>query len=166
MAPNSTRTVTWTTTDGTLTSSAVTTTIDLGQTYSLTTSKDTISAGAGADTIVAPTPKTLNSTDSINGGGGSNTLLLQGGGSFNLGTPKILSNIQTIDALGVVGGSTSVTLRNGLNGLTIAVGNGSLNKTFSVNASGSSSDTFLSLAGFRAADRERFRGDGRWPRCP
>jgi hypothetical protein len=54
-----------------------------------------------------------------------------------------LNNIQTIVAPGVAGGSTSITLRSGLNGLTIAVGNGSLNETFSVNASGSSSDTFL-----------------------
>ncbi len=157
---DSARTLTWTATAGTLTSAAVTSTIDLGQTYKLTSSKDTISAGVGADTIVAATPSTINSTDSINGGGGSNTLLLQGAGSFNLGTPKTLSNIENVTAPGVAGGTTSVTLRKGLNNLAIGVGSGVLNETFNVNASGSTGDTFLLTPDFGALTISNFAATG------
>ena len=71
-----------------------------------------------------------------------NTLLLQGAGSCNLGTPKTLSNIENVTAPGVAGGTTSVTLRKGLNNLAIGVGSGVLNETFNVNASGSTGDIF------------------------
>jgi hypothetical protein len=157
---DSARTITWTVTAGTLTSASLTSTIDLGQTYKLSTSKDTISAGVGNDTIVAPTPSTINSTDSLNGGGGSNTLLLQGAGTFNLGTPKTLNNIQNVNAPGVAGGTTSVTLRNGLNNLAIEVGSGVLNETFNVNAAGSTSDTFLLTPDFGALTISGFAATG------
>lgn len=157
---DSTRTISWTATSGALTSAALTNTINLGQTYTLTTSRDTIGAGAGNDTIVAPSPSTINTSDSINGGGGTNTLLLQGTGSFNLGAPKTLSNIQAIVAPGASGGSTSVTLRSGLNNLAVQVGGGSLNETFSVNAGGSSNDTFVMTPDFGKLTIANFAASG------
>jgi hypothetical protein len=126
----------------------VTSTIDVGQTYTLTSSRDTIAAGAGNDTIIAPSSSTLNSGDSLNGGGGSNTLILQGGGTFNLGTPRVLSNIQTIDVLGSTTASTNLTLRNGLNNLAVALGASGQTETFSVSATGSASDIFEMLSNF------------------
>ena len=77
---DSTRVLTWKATSGAQTSAAVTSTMDLGQTYTLTTAKDTISAGAGNDTIVAPSPRTLSSNDSINGSSSRFEYLVVAGG--------------------------------------------------------------------------------------
>jgi hypothetical protein len=145
---DSVRTVTWNVASGAQTSASVTSTIDVGQTYTLTTGRDTITAGAGNDTIIAPSPSTLNSGDSINGGGGSNTLILRGGGTFNLGTPRVLSNIQTIDVLGSTTASTNLTLRSGLNNLAVALGASGQTETFSVAATGSASDIFEILSNY------------------
>jgi hypothetical protein len=145
---DSVRAITWSAVSGAQTSASVTSTIAVGQTYTLTTSRDTISAGAGNDTIVAPSPSTLNSGDSINGGGGLNTLVLQGGGTFNLNTPKLLSNIQTVDVLGSTTTSTGLTLRSGLNNLAVALGAPGQAETFSITATGSASDIFEILSNY------------------
>jgi hypothetical protein len=145
---DSVRSVTWNVASGAQASASVTSTIDVGQTYTLTTSRDTITAGAGNDTIVVPSPGTLNTGDRINGGGGSNALILRGGGTFNLNTPSLLSNVQTIDVLGSTTKSTSLTLRNGLNNLAVALGAPAQTETFSVTATGSTSDIFEMLSNF------------------
>ncbi len=88
----------------------------VGQTFTLTTGKDTVAGGAGNNVIIAKT-NTLNSTDNINGGTGTtNTLELMGGGTFNLGLPATLAGIAFITAQeGQAATAQTVTLRAGLN---------------------------------------------------
>jgi hypothetical protein len=66
-------------------------------TFDLTKNVDTITGGAGNDTIIAASA-TLTSRDRIDGGGGSNKLALEGPGTFNLALPTTLTNIQAITA--------------------------------------------------------------------
>jgi hypothetical protein len=155
--------VSWQVSDGTQSSVAVTSTVAFGsgcsgQTYTLTTATDTISAGSGNDTIIAPSPSTLTSADSVNGGAGSNTLLLQGTGSYNL--PSTLSNIQTLSVPGVAGGTTSVSLSSSLDNLVIKIGQGVQNETFTVDASGSGNDTFVLTPNFGQLTINNFADSG------
>jgi hypothetical protein len=97
-----------------------------GTTYTLTTAAKIITGTSGNDIINAAT-NTLVARDSIDGGGGTNTLNLTGTGSFDLATPKTLTDIQTVTASETTAG-TSVTMRAGLN-VTVTVaahGSGSI----------------------------------------
>ncbi|HLZ85053.1 MAG TPA: N,N-dimethylformamidase beta subunit family domain-containing protein [Caulobacteraceae bacterium] len=92
-----------------------------GAIYTLTTGIDTITGGYGDDTVSAPAG-TLGPGDSINTGGGFDTLVLQGVGSFNLGVPKTLVNIDLIDVNeaqastgALAAAQQALTLRAGLN---------------------------------------------------
>jgi serralysin len=90
-------------------------TVTPGQTFTLTTGKDTVAGGAANNTIIAKTA-TLTAGDSINGGTATNTLELQGGGTFNLAAPATLTNIAVITAQEGQGTTAqTVTLRAGLN---------------------------------------------------
>ncbi len=90
-------------------------TVTPGQTFTLTTGKDTFTGGAANNTIFAKTA-TLTATDNINGGTATNTLALQGGGTFNLAAPATLTNIAIITAQEGQGTTAqTVTLRAGLN---------------------------------------------------
>jgi hypothetical protein len=155
------RAVSWQVSDGTQSSVAVTSTVAFGsggQTYTLTTAKDTINGGAGDDTIIAPSPSTLTSNDNVDGGGGSNTLLLQGAGAYSL--PSSLHNIQTLSVSGVAGGTTSVNLPNSLDNLVIKIGQGVQNETFTVDASGSGNDTFVLAPNFGQLTIANFADSG------
>lgn len=89
--------------------------VPVGQTYTLTTKADTVSGGAGQNTIVAGTG-TLNHGDHIDGGSsGANVLELVGGGAFNLASPLQLVDIATVAAAeGASSARQTVTLRSGL----------------------------------------------------
>ena len=90
-------------------------TVTPGQTFTLTTGKDTVAGGPANNTIIAKTA-TLTATDSISGGTATNTLALQGGGTFNLSAPATLTNIAIITAQEGEGTTAqTVTLRTGLN---------------------------------------------------
>ncbi len=90
-------------------------TVTPGQTFTLTTGKDTVAGGPANNTIIAKTA-TLTATDSISGGTATNTLALQGGGTFNLSAPATLTNIAIITAQEGEGTTAqTVTLRAGLN---------------------------------------------------
>ncbi len=90
-------------------------TVTPGQTFTLTTAKDTVSGGASNNTVIAKTA-TLTTGDSINGGTATNTLALQGGGTFNLAAPTTLTNVAVITAQEGAGTTAqTVTLRAGLN---------------------------------------------------
>jgi len=117
---DSVRTITWQAANGSAISNMVTSTIDVGQIYRLTTGIDTIHAGAGNDIIIA-TNNTLNPGDVIDGGGGANTLELQGGGIFNLKAPTTLTDIQTVTAQESQTQLQFVFLRNGLNNVAVNV---------------------------------------------
>jgi hypothetical protein len=80
------------------TGTTATTTVQfVGTTYTLTAAPRTIAGTYANDTIVA-TNATLISPDHIDGGGGANSLTLSGGGTFDLGAPATLANIQTVSA--------------------------------------------------------------------
>jgi hypothetical protein len=101
---------------GTLAADTLTVTgtiISTGTTYTVPTAPLTITGTSGNDTFYAAAG-VLNSRDSIDGGGGTNTLNLLGGGSFDLGAPKVLTNIQTVTAQENAAGTT-VYMRDGLN---------------------------------------------------
>ena len=69
------------------------------ESYTLTAKVDKISGNTGANTITA-TNGTLTKNDSINGGTGSgNTLVLQGGGTFDLRAPSVLTGIGAVSAV-------------------------------------------------------------------
>jgi uncharacterized repeat protein (TIGR03803 family) len=120
---NLSRTISWQITDGTLTSSPVTSTVSVGETFTLTTGIDTVAGTPGKDLIVA-TAGTLSKKDVIDGGAGSNTLVLSGGGAFNLVSPKTLTNIQMVIATEGAGtAKPAITLRPGLNAV-VDVGTG------------------------------------------
>lgn len=53
-----------------------------------------------------------------------------------------------------------MTLRSGLNNLAVQVGGGSLNETFSVNAGGSSNDTFVMTPDFGKLTIANFAASG------
>ncbi len=98
----------------------------------LGTGTDSFTGGFENDTIVTVNVA-LNAADLINGGSGSNTLMLSGGGLFNLGALKALTNIQTVNAAegqaaggGVPNGVQIVTLRAGLD-VTVNVASGTPN---------------------------------------
>jgi hypothetical protein len=98
----------------------------------LGTGTDTFTGGFEDDTIITVNVA-LNVGDSINGGSGNNTLMLTGGGLFNLGGVKALTNIQTVDAAegqaaggGVPNSVQTVNLRAGLD-LTVNVASGTPN---------------------------------------
>jgi hypothetical protein len=102
----------------------------VGQNDTLTAAPTTIVGTAANDTITA-TNSTLISRDHIDGGGGTNTLVLSGSGSFDLGAPAQLINIQQVSATtgqapasgGGAGGVQTVYLRDGLNvTLNVAAG--------------------------------------------
>jgi hypothetical protein len=102
------------------------TVVSSGSIYTLTSAPTTITGTTGNDTIIAGS-NTLNSHDAINGGAGVNTLSLIGGGSFDLGAPKTLSNIGVVTAQESAGGTT-VYMRDSLN-VTLTVtpgGSGSI----------------------------------------
>jgi hypothetical protein len=112
------------------TGTTATTTVQfVGTTYTLTAAPKTITGGYGNDTIIA-TNATLISPDHIDGGGGTNSLELSGGGSFDLGAPATLTNIQTVSAAegqaptgsGMTGVQT-IYMRSGLN-VTLNVASG------------------------------------------
>ena len=94
---DSQRTISWQVSNGFTNSNAATSTVDVGQIYTLTTGVDTINAGAGND-IIDAAAGTLSSGDMINGGGGINDMVLQGAGIFNLAAPATLANIATVIA--------------------------------------------------------------------
>jgi hypothetical protein len=101
---------------GTLAADTLTVTgtiISTGTTYTVPTAPMTIAGTSVNDTIYA-TNGVLNSHDLIDGGGGTNTLNLLGSGSFDLGAPKVLTNIQTVAAQENAAGTT-VYMRDGLN---------------------------------------------------
>ena len=84
----------------------------IGQTFTLTTGKDTV--GSSVNTIIAKT-NTLSSGDQITPAPNS-TLELVGGGTFNLTLPTTLTNIEYITAQEGEGATAqTVTLRAGLN---------------------------------------------------
>ena len=90
-------------------------TVTPGQTFTLTTGKDTVAGGPANNTIIAKTA-TLTAGDNINGGTATNTLALQGGGTFNLAAPATLTNVAVITAQEGQGTTAqTVTLRAGLN---------------------------------------------------
>jgi len=113
---------------GVLTQETITVTgtiVPAGVIYTLTSAPITIAGGVGNDTVVVKNAM-LNSHDSINGGGGTNTVQLSGPGSFDLGAPALLANIQTVVATeGQAGGAGSqiVYMRNAAN-LTLNVTSG------------------------------------------
>ena len=93
---------------------------------------DSFTGGFENDTIVTASAA-FNAADSINGGSGTNTLMLSGGGTFNLGALKALTNIQTVNAAegqaaggGVPNGVQIVNLRAGLD-VTVNVASGTPN---------------------------------------
>ena len=99
--------------------------IAAGATYAVGGAPMTITGGGGNDTITAKNA-TLNSHDSIDGGGGTNTLVLSGPGSFDLGAPAVLANIQVVSAAeGQSGGAglQTIYMRNGAN-MTVNVASG------------------------------------------
>jgi hypothetical protein len=101
---------------GTLATDTLTVTgtiISTGTTYTVPTAPLTIAGTSGNDTIYA-TAGVLNSHDLIDGGGGTNTLNLLGAGLFDLGAPKVLTNIQIVTAQENAAGTT-VYMRDGLN---------------------------------------------------
>jgi Ca2+-binding RTX toxin-like protein len=118
------------------------------------TNSDTINLGAGNDTVtLGSANEVVNSgggnntffvasntdTAQINGGTtGKNTLVLQGGGTFNLGNSKGLSNIQTIDAQ--EGSSSTKQVLDLLSGLntTVDVASGASGSTITINGANDS----------------------------
>ena len=90
------------------------------QTFNLTDGPDTVSGGAGVNTIIA-TDGTLSAGDQIDAGdSGANILSLQGGGTFDLTQPPTLTNIAVVDAeegTDTSAGNTiqTVIMRPGLN---------------------------------------------------
>jgi Putative Ig domain len=75
----------------------------------------TILTGGSQDEIFVATNNVLYSGDQITGGAGLNTLELQGGGTFDLRAPKVLNNIQVVDATeGQSAGLPTIYLRDGL----------------------------------------------------
>ena len=84
----------------------------IGQTFTLTTGKDTV--GSTVNTVIART-NTLTASDKITAAPDS-TLELVGGGSFNLALPATLTGIEFITAQEGEGATAqTVTLRAGLN---------------------------------------------------
>ena len=84
----------------------------IGQTFTLTTGKDTV--GSTVNTVIAKT-NTLTGTDAITPAPNS-TLELVGGGTFNLAVPATLTNVAFITAQEGQGATAqTVTLRAGLN---------------------------------------------------
>jgi len=78
VSQDSVRTITWTASNGAASSLPITSTVNVGQTYVLSSDQSTVSAGAGNDIVIAPASLTINSPGSaIDGGGGTNTLVLQ-----------------------------------------------------------------------------------------
>jgi hypothetical protein len=134
---------------GVLTQETITVTgtiVPAGVTYTLTAAPVTIAGGVGNDTIIAKNA-TLNSHDSINGGGGTNTVQLSGAGSFDLGAPAQLANIQTVVAAeGQAGGAGSqiVYMRNAAN-LT-------LNVTTGIPVAGNVNPETITIYGAAASD--------------
>jgi len=124
---DSVRTISWQANNGAAASNTVTSTIDVGEIYNLTTGVDTIHAGAGNDIINAKSG-TLSAGDVIDGGGGTDTLALVGAGTFNLQLPTTLTNIKTVTAqegqpISATNAAQNqiITLRNGLNNVTVNV---------------------------------------------
>ena len=116
------RTISWTVTDGTSSSNTVTSTITVGETFTLTMGIDHVTGTSGNDLILAASG-TLSKNDMIDGAGGTNTLQLTGGGTFDLRLPATLTNIQVLNATEGAGTAhETVYLRNGLN-LTVNVAN-------------------------------------------
>jgi hypothetical protein len=115
------RTVSWNVTDGTLSSNTISTTVNTDDAVTLTTGKDTVTLG-GIE-ILAPV-KTLSTGDVITPGTGYNYIQLVGGGAFSLATPTTLSNVQVVNAQEATGSALqSITLRSGLN-VTVNVASG------------------------------------------
>lgn len=95
------RTLDWSINDGTLDSAPIATTVDLntpitGKSYLLTPGVDKVSAGSGANVIVAA-DGALSSGDTITGNG-TNYLSLAGAGTFDMRAPSKLSGIGTVVA--------------------------------------------------------------------
>jgi hypothetical protein len=65
--------------------------------YTLATGANDIYGADGGDSFIA-SAGSINSLDSLTGGSGSNTLVLKGGGVFDLGSPSVFTNIQTVAA--------------------------------------------------------------------
>ena len=134
---------------GVLTQETITVTgtiVPAGVTYTLTSAPITIAGGVGNDTVIVKNAM-LNSHDSINGGGGTNTVQLSGAGSFDLGAPAQLSNIQSVVAAeGQAGGAGSqiVYMRNAAS-LT-------LNVTTGVPVAGNVNPETITIDGAAASD--------------
>ena len=122
---DNTRTLAIQVNDGTQTSAPLVIDLNIvrppGLTFTLTNRQDLITGGAGDDTIIA-TAGTLNASDQISGALGTNTLKIQGGGTFNLKSPAVLTDIKVIDLSdgqagrpGIASTRQTVTLRSGLN---------------------------------------------------
>jgi serralysin len=117
---------------------SISVTVTPGQTFTLTTGKDTVAGGAANNTIIAKTA-TLTATDNINGGTATNTLALQGGGTFNLAAPATLTNIAVITAQEGAGTTAqTVTLRAGLNATVNVASAGDVSPTITINGAANS----------------------------
>lgn len=100
---------------GALAKETITVTGTVAPIYQMSTGIDTISAGAGNDTILAEAAD-INAGDLINGGGGSNLLVLEGGGNFDLSVLRGFSNIETISVHEGIGtAAPTLTLYNYVN---------------------------------------------------
>ena len=84
------------------------------ETFALTTNADSFTGNVANDTFVAVSG-TLSKGDLLDGGGGTNVLQLSGGGNFALSAPKVLTDIQIVEAQEGVGSALqNICLRNGL----------------------------------------------------
>jgi len=90
-------------------------------THPLTTGPDTF-GGTGADETVNGTSTTLNAGDQLDGGGGYDYLALFGPGMFDLSTLAQFTGFEQVDLVNLLGGSSSLRLRNGV-ALTVTVEN-------------------------------------------
>jgi hypothetical protein len=123
-----------------------------GRSYALTNGKDTIAGGSGDDTVIAPAG-TLTTTDTIDTGGGFDTLALTGVGTFNLGAPATLANLEAItvsETQSTTGAAASkkqvIVLRDGLNA-TVTVAPASPNSLSGITITGAANAATINLGG-------------------
>jgi hypothetical protein len=111
------RSIDWQVSDGISFSNIVSSVVQVagvsGSTFILTTGSDRV-VGTPLNDLVIAGSNALSLGDNINGNGGTNTIAFSGGGTFNLGLPAGIANIQTIRAFEGQGvAAQTVTLRPG-----------------------------------------------------